>query len=324
MGSFIVVCGEGDRTRPARYRRNPARTGESGLLALVYARWVPSLTRPVWLVLAAIASVQVGAAFSKGLFDVVTPTGMVWLRLATSTVLLLALARPRLSGRSRADWWLVLAFGTALATMNWAIYQSIARLPLGVAVSIELLGPLTLALVLSRRARDLGWVLVAAVGVALLGLEGEDVTVEGVLFALLAAAAWAAYILLSAGTGRRWSGLSGLALAGVVGTVVLAPYAATSAGSALLDREVLVVGLVVGVLSSVLPYSLELAALRTMPPRVFGVLMSLEPAAAALAGLLLLGELLGPVEWLAIGCVVVASVGVTRSAAGPSTPAVLN
>lgn len=273
--------------------------------------------RPVWLVLTAIVSVQVGAAFSKGIFDVVAPTVMVWLRLATSTVILLLLSRPRLTGRSWTDWRVVLGFGVALATMNWSIYQAIARLPLGVAVSIELLGPLTLALVLSRRLQDLAWVVVAAVGVALLGFRGDQVTMGGVLFALLAAASWAAYILLSAGTGRRWPGLSGLALASVVGSVVLAPYAVVVAGDSLLDGRVLATGLLVGLLSSVVPYSAELAALRAMPAKVFGVLMSLEPAAAALAGLALLGEQLTLVEWLAIGCVIVASVGITRAAAAP-------
>jgi inner membrane transporter RhtA len=273
--------------------------------------------RPVWLVLTAIVSVQVGAAFSKGIFDVVTPTVVVWLRLATSTVVLLALARPTLIGRSWTDWRVVLGFGVALATMNWSIYQAIARLPLGVAVSIELLGPLTLALVLSRRMRDLGWVLLAGVGVAMLGLRGDEVNVGGLLFALLAAASWAAYILLSAGTGRRWPGLSGLALASVVGSVALAPYAVLAGGDSLLDGRVLGIGLLVGLLSSVVPYSAELAALRAMPAKVFGVLMSLEPAAAALAGLALLGERLGLLEWLAIVCVVVASVGITRTAAAP-------
>lgn len=275
----------------------------------------------MWLVLVAIGSVQVGAALSKGLFDEVSPTVMVWLRLATSAVVLLLLARPRLTGRSRGDWLLVLSFGAALAVMNWSIYQSFARLPLGVAVSIELLGPLTLALVLSRRRADLLWVLLAGLGVALLGFEGEGVNLPGVLFALVAAASWAAYILLSAGTGRRWPGLSGLALASVVGSVALGPYAVVSAGSALLDPHVLAVGVLVGLLSSVVPYSLELAALRTMPAKVFGVLMSLEPAAAALAGLVLLGEVLGPVELVAIGCVVVASVGITRATAPPAGPA---
>lgn len=275
---------------------------------------MPIPARPVWLVLLAILSVQLGAAISKGLFDVVSPTVMVWLRLGTSTVVLLLVARPRLTNRSREDWLVMLAFGAALATMNWAIYQSFARLPLGVAVSIELLGPLTLALVLSRRRTDLLWVLLAAAGVALLGSDGEDLSLTGVLFALLAAASWAAYILLSAGTGRRWPGLSGLALASVVGTLVLGPYAVVSGGSELLDDRVLALGLLVGLMSSVVPYSLELAALRKMPPKAFGILMSLEPAAAALAGLVILGELLGPAEWVAVACVIVASVGVTRSA----------
>jgi inner membrane transporter RhtA len=272
----------------------------------------------VWLVLGGIASVQVGASFSKLLFDEVTPTTMVWLRLLTSTLVLLALARPRLRGRDRADWLVVLCFGASLVTMNWAIYQSFARMPLGVAVTIEFLGPLTVALVGSRHRLDVLWVLLAGAGVALLGVRGEGVTVAGVAFALLAAASWAAYIPLSAATGRRWTGLSGLSLASVVGAVALAPYAVTVGGSALLDPTLLGIGLAIGVLSSVVPYSLELAALRTMPANVFGILMSLEPAAAALAGLVLLREVLGPSQWLAIGCVVVASVGVTRSTTAPA------
>ncbi len=270
--------------------------------------------RPVWLVLSGIASVQLGAAFSKQLFDVVSPTAMVWLRLMFSTLVLLAVARPRLSGHSRQDWTVVLGLGVALATMNWSIYQSFARMPLGVAVTIEFLGPLTVTLLHSRRARDLLWVLLAGGGVAVLGFEGSEVTLAGVLFALLAAAAWGAYIPLTAATGRRWSTLDGLALASCVGAVTLAPYAVVSGGSTLLSSTVLLTGLAAGLLSSVLPYSFEMAALRTMPAQVFGILMSLEPAAAALAGLILLDELLGVVDWLAIGCVVIASIGVTRSA----------
>jgi inner membrane transporter RhtA len=271
--------------------------------------------RSVWLVLGGIVSVQVGAAFAKQLFDEVTPTTMVWLRLATSTVVLVALARPRLAGRSRTDWLVVLGFGASLLTMNWAIYQSFARMPLGLAVTIEFLGPLTIALIGSRRRLDLLWVALAAVGVALLGLDTRGVTVSGVAFALVAGACWAAYIPLSAATGRRWPGFSGLALASVVGAVLLAPYALTAGGgdNPLLDPVVVGVGVAVGLLSSVVPYSLELVALRTMPSHVFGILMSLEPAAAALAGVVLLSELLGVVQWLAVACVVVASVGVTRS-----------
>jgi inner membrane transporter RhtA len=190
-------------------------------------------------------------------------------------------------------------------------------------VTIEFLGPLTIALVGSRRRTDLLWVALAAVGVALLGFDTTGVQVSGVAFALLAGACWGAYIPLSAATGRRWPGFSGLALASVVGAVVLAPYALATGGgegTPLLDPWVVTVGVLVGLLSSVVPYSLELAALRTMPSHVFGILMSMEPVAAALAGVVLLSELLGPVQWLAVACVVVASVGVTRSLTATTEP----
>ena len=276
----------------------------------------------VWLVLAGIISVQVGAAIAKDLFHLVPPTAMVWLRLVTSAVMFAAIARPRLGGRSASDWRVALGFGVSLMTMNWAIYQSFARIPLGIAVTIEFLGPLTVAVVGSRRARDLVWVGLAGVGVALLGIEPGELTVAGVLFALLAGAAWAAYILLSASTGRRWPGISGLAVASVVGAVVLAPPAVLDAGGTdLLDPKVLVLGVAVGLLSSVIPYSFELRALRHIPPRVFGVLMSLEPAAAALAAMVLLGEFLTALQWTALACVVVASVGATRSTGPASEPA---
>ncbi len=268
----------------------------------------------IWLVVAGIVSVQVGAAIAKDLFSLVPPTAMVWLRLVTSAVILVAIARPRLRGRSRADWRVALAFGVSLMTMNWAIYQSFARIPLGIAVTIEFLGPLTVAVLGSRRARDLVWVALAGAGVALLGAERAELTTSGVLFALLAGAAWAAYILLSASTGRRWPGISGLAVASVVGAVALAPPAVVEAGSGLLDPKVLALGVAVGLLSSVIPYSFELKALRRIPPRVFGVLMSLEPAAAALAAMVVLQEFLTPLQWTATACVVAASVGATRSA----------
>ncbi|MGH3372752.1 MAG: EamA family transporter, partial [Nocardioidaceae bacterium] len=165
------------------------------------------------------------------------------------------------------------------------------------------------------------WVVLAGAGVALLGLSPGRLTLAGVLFALLAAVAWAAYILLSAGTGRRWPGISGLAVASVVGAVVLAPPAVVEAGPDLLDPMVLLLGVAVGLLSSVIPYSLELKALRRIPPRVFGVLMSLEPAAAALAAMALLAEFLTASQWAAVACVVAASVGATRSARPPAEPA---
>jgi len=275
----------------------------------------------VWLVVGGIVSVQVGAAIAKDLFSLVPPTAMVWLRLVTSAVILVAIARPALRGRSAADWRVALAFGVSLMTMNWAIYQSFARIPLGIAVTIEFLGPLAVAVIGSRRPRDLVWVALAGAGVALLGIAPGDITLVGVLFALLAGAAWAAYILLSASTGRRWPGISGLAVASVVGAVALAPPALVEAGPDLLDAKVLVLGVAIGLLSSVIPYSFELKALRRIPPRAFGVLMSLEPAAAALAAMVLLGEFLTPVQWTALACVVVASVGATRSAEPAREPA---
>ena len=275
----------------------------------------------VWLVLGGIVSVQFGAAIAKQLFPLVPPTAMVWLRLVTSAVVFWLVVRPRLRGHSRADWAVALAFGVSLATMNWAIYQSFARIPLGIAVTIEFLGPLAVAVAGSRRPRDLIWVLLAALGVGLLGLSPTRLDVVGVLFALLAAAGWACYILLSARTGQRWSGVSGLVVASLVGAVALAPSAVLEAGSRLLEPRVLLLGLAVGLLSSVIPYSLELTALRRIPPRVFGILMSLEPAVAALAAMLLLAEFLTPVQWVAMACVVVASVGSTRSSRDAGTPA---
>jgi inner membrane transporter RhtA len=272
------------------------------------------LVSPVWLVLIGILSVQFGAGIAKSLFDEISPTTIVWLRLVTSAVVLVAVARPVLRGRSRSDWLVVLAFGVCLGTMNWAIYQAFARIPLGVAVTLEFIGPLTLAVIGSRRMRDLLWVLLAGLGVAVLGLEGgSDVNLAGVLFALLAAAMWAAYILLAAQTGQRWPGFDGLALASVFATVLLTPFAIGEGGGDLLDPRILALGAAVGLLSSVVPYSCELVALRSIKPSVFSILMSLEPAAAALAGIIVLDEFLTWEQWLAMVCVVIASVGATRS-----------
>ncbi len=268
---------------------------------------------PVWLVLGGILSVQFGAGIAKDLFDEVTPTAMVWLRLVTSAVVLGLLARPVLRGRTRDDWLVALGFGLSLGVMNWAIYQSFARIPLGLAVTIEFVGPLTLAILGSRRALDLVWAALAGLGVVLLGFEPGDLDLVGVAFALVAGAAWAAYILLSAQTGRRWPGLDGLAVASVVATLLLAPFAVASGGSGLLDLRILALGAAVGMLSSVIPYSLEMTALRTIRPALFSILMSLEPAAAALAGVVVLQEFLTPLQLLAMACVVLASVGATHS-----------
>lgn len=275
---------------------------------------------PVWLVLVGILSVQLGAGIAKTLFDEVSPTTIVWLRLATSAVVLLLIARPALRGRTRQDWVVVLAFGVVLGAMNWAFYQSLARIPIGLAVTIEFSGPLLLAVLGSRRLRDLVWVGLAGAGVLLLGIQPGDLNVAGVAFALLAAAMWASYILLSKQTGARWQGVDGLAMASLVAVVLLSPATLGKYAGQLAEPRILVVGALVGLLSSVIPYTCELVALRRLRPATFSILMSLEPAVAAMVGLVVLQELLGPLQWLAIACVVAASVGATRTAATISEP----
>jgi len=274
----------------------------------------------VWLVIGGIVSLQFGAAIAKDLFDIVPPTALVWLRVVTSALVFLAFARPALRGHSGGDWLVAVGFGVSLMTMNWAIYQSFARIPLGIAVTIEFLGPLTVAVIGSRRPRDLVWVGLAGLGVALLGLSPAGLNWPGVAFALVAALGWACYILLSAQTGRRWPGVSGLTVATLVGAIVLAPPAVVEAGRQLLEPRVLLLGVAVGLLSSVIPYSLELISLRRIAPRVFSILMSLEPAVAALAAMILLAEFLSPVQWSAMACVVIASVGATRTGTAPAEP----
>lgn len=276
---------------------------------------------PPGLILLGIVSIQVGAALAKNLFGVLPPTAVVAVRLSTAAVVLVCVARPRLRGHSGRDLAVVALFGLTLAVMNSSIYQSMARIPLGAAVTVEFLGPLAVAVVASRRPRDLLWVALAGSGVLLLARGGGGVTAIGVGWALLAATAWAGYILLSAATGRRFPGASGLAIAMAVGAVLAAPLGVAQGGARLLRPELLAYGAGVGLLSSAIPYALEMEALRRIPARVFGILMSLEPAVAALAGLVVLHEVLGLRQWLAIGCVVLASVGATRGAGGePEAP----
>lgn len=275
---------------------------------------------PIWLVLIGILSVQFGAGVAKTVFDEVAPTTIVWLRLVTSALLLLAIARPSFGGRTGRDWLVVLAFGITLGVMNWSIYQSFARIPIGLAVTLEFVGPLTLAVLGSRRPRDLAWVGLAGLGVLLLGVQPGDLNWAGVAFALLAGASWAAYILLSAQTGSRWPGVDGLAVASVVAALLLTPLTLGRYADQLSETRILMIGALVGLLSSVIPYTCELVALRSLRPAVFSILMSLEPAAAALAGLVVVHEHLGPLQLLAMACVVAASVGATRSGATIAEP----
>ncbi|MET8758994.1 EamA family transporter [Lentzea sp. NPDC004782] len=268
---------------------------------------------PTALVLLGIVSVQVGAAFAKQLFAVAGAAGTVTLRLVVAAVVLVAIWRPSLR-LDRRMLVVVLSYGVVLGAMNLCFYFALERIPLGAAVTIEFLGPLTVAVAGSRRWLDGLWVLLAGTGVVLLTRVQGGLALPGVLFALAAGACWAAYILLAAKLGSKSSDGKGLALAMVVGSAVALPFGISSAGTAMLDPVVLAAGLAVALMSSVIPYSLELEALRRMPPRVFGILMSMEPAVAALAGLVLLGEQLKPAQWVAVCCVVVASVGSTRSA----------
>jgi inner membrane transporter RhtA len=285
------------------------------------ARYGPAVP-PVALVLVAVGSVQFGAALAKTLFDEAGAGGTVFLRVALAAAVLVALWRPRLRGHPARDLWLVVAFGLTLAGMNLAFYASLDRIPLGVAVTFEFVGPLGVAVGGSRRTLDLLWVGLAALGILLLSDFGDfgDLDPAGVGLALVAGGFWAAYILLSARTGRAFPGGAGLALAMVAASAPLAPVGIADGGGSLLEPEVLSLGLAVAMLSSAIPYSLELEALRRLPAGVFGVLMSLEPAVAALAGYVVLGELLGVREVAAIAFVVAASAGAARSAPPAEPP----
>jgi inner membrane transporter RhtA len=262
-----------------------------------------------------IISVQLGAAVAKSLFDSLGPGGTVFLRIAFAALVLFLLVRPKLGGHDRAGYLVAGLFGLTLAGMNFSIYLAFDRIPLGVAVTLEFVGPLGVAVAGSRRLLDLLWVVLAAAGILLLAplsvLGGMDLDPVGVAFALLAGCLWASYILLSARTGSAFPGGTGLVIALCVGTFVLFPFGIAGAGYALLDPKLLLAGFGVAMLSSAIPYSLELEALRKLPARVFGVLMSLDPAVAALAGLVVLGERL---EMRAV----VAIIFVTIAAAGAS------
>jgi inner membrane transporter RhtA len=261
-----------------------------------------------------IVSVQVGAAIAKTLFPQLGPIGVVWLRLLIAGIIL-AITLPAAFSRVRQAWAIVMVFGLTLAAMNLFFYLSIDRIPLGVAVTVEFLGPLAVAIFAAHRAVDRLWAIPAGAGVALLGLRPADLDVVGLLFALLAGACWGAYILLSARVGRRISGTGGLAAALLVGAAAVTPIGVASV-STLYEQPSLVLGCIaVAVLSSTLPYTVELSALRRIPPALFGVLMSMEPAAAAAAGALVLDETLRAAEWAALVLVAAASIGAASSSA---------
>lgn len=279
-----------------------------------------SLTHPVVLVLLAVVSVQFGGALAATLLPLVGVPGSVLMRLLFASAILLAWVRPRIRGRSRADWTIVALFAVALTTMNLSFYASLERLPIGVAVTIEFLGPLALAAATSRQGRDVFAVAAALVGVLLISqaltTPWAEMDLLGIGLAATAGACWAAYIVLSRRTGARFEGLDGIALCLAIGGLLLLPWGVLSAGTSLLDGEALTRGLGIALLSSAIPYSLELIALRRLSAGTFGVLLSLEPAFAALAGLLVLGQVLDSPQILGMGLVVVASVAVLGGSKG--------
>jgi len=264
----------------------------------------------VALVLAAACSVQGGAAVAKTLFPQLGPPGVVFLRLLFGSAALWAIARPQLRGRARSDLRLVGALGVVLVSMNISFYEALDRAPLGVVVTVEFLGPLAVAVLGSRKASDFVWVVLAAAGVALLANGGgSEVKPLGIVLAAVAGFFWALYILLSVRVGRAFSGATGLAPAMALGAVLMAPWGIYSAGHHLRDAQLVGAAVGVGLLSSALPWSLELEALRRLPSHVFSVVLSLEPAVAAAAGVVFLQEHLRTRSWLAIGLVVCASAG---------------
>ncbi|WNM35980.1 EamA family transporter [Streptomyces sp. Li-HN-5-11] len=272
---------------------------------------------PVGLVLAGCVSVQFGGALAVTLMPRAGALGVVSLRLLVAAIVLLLVCRPGLRGHSRADWGTVVVFGITMAAMNGLFYQAVARIPLGPAVTLEVLGPLALSVLASRRAVNVVWAGLALTGVFLLGGGGfGGVDPVGVAFALGAGAMWAAYIVFSARTGRRFPQADGLALAMAVGAVLFLPLGVAESGARLADPTTVALGGAVALLSSVLPYTLELLALRRLPASTFAVLMSLEPALAATAGFLVLGQSLSPLEALAIALVVAASMGAVRTQVG--------
>jgi inner membrane transporter RhtA len=274
--------------------------------------------RALVFVAVAVGSVQFGAALARTLFDEAGPGGTVFIRVAVAALLLALLWRPPIRGHDRDDWRLVIGFGVSLAVMNFFFYEALDRIPLGLAVTFEFVGPLAVAIAGSRRRLDSVWVALAAVGIVMIAAPGAgDLDALGILYALIAGAAWAAYILLSARTGRAFPGGTGLALAMCVAAALLVPVGVGAAGDALLDAEVLLVGAGVAVLSSVIPYSAEFEALRLMPEHVFGILLSLEPAVAALAGYLVLDQDLGPRELAGIAFVMAATAGAVAGTRAP-------
>jgi inner membrane transporter RhtA len=266
-------------------------------------------------------SIQFGATLAKSLFPVLGAAGATALRLVLATLILLAIYRPWRGASLRGSWRALLIYGAALGFMNLTFYLALERVPMGIVVAIEFLGPLGVAIAASRRAIDFAWVLLAVAGLLLLlPLADHAARLDpvGIAYALLAGVGWALYIVF--GTQAAEHGGRSVAIGMVVGAALVLPVGIAQAGSSLLTLSVFPVALAVAVLSSVLPYTLEMYALPRIPTRTFGIFMSVEPALAALAGLVMLGELLTPLQWVAIGCVMLASIGSAGTSAARARP----
>jgi len=278
---------------------------------------VPSARSGVGLVVGGVLSVQLGSALAATLFPLIGPAATVGLRFTFAAVLVTALQRTWPSSRGRRDLVLVAGLGLAMAVMVLLLYQAIDRMPLGVVITFEVLGPLAVAVASSHRWRDLGLVVLALTGVVVLTGTLQGVELVGVAFALGAAAAWAAYVACQSALARRHvTGV--LPMATVIAAVVVAPWSFADAGAELLSAHVVLVGLLVAVLSSVVWYAADMLALRVVPPRTFGVMMSLHPAAAALAGFLVLGQVLTLRQLLGIALVVASSALAARLVTQPA------
>ena len=266
---------------------------------------------PLLAVLGSVTALGIGTSFAKQLFPQVGSLGTTALRVGFSALLLLALWRPWRWPLSRLDAVSLLRYGVALGFMNLLFYMSLRTLPFGVAVAIEFSGPLALAMMSSRRPIDFVWLVLAIAGLGLLLPLGQDVASldpEGVLYALAAAVCWGAYIVFGKRLGHLHAGHS-VALGLTVAAITVVPFGIWHAGSALLEPRILLFGLGVAAISSALPISLEMVALKRLPQEAFGIMTSMEPAVAALLGLLMLDEHLGFLQWLAIACTMLAAAG---------------
>jgi len=271
---------------------------------------------PIVFVLAAMASVQMGASIAKTMFPLVGPMGMVAVRIALGTIVLCLLMRPWRARVTASNWRSLIVYGITLGVMNMFYYLSLNRVPLGIAVAIEFIGPLAVAVFSSRRILDFCWILLAAAGLLLLlpvAHVGVGIDPLGALFALAAGVCWAIYIIFGQKAGAD-HGVQSVPLGSLISAVLVVPVGLFDRGTALLSGSVLLPGLAVGILSTALPYTLEMYALTRLPARTFGILMSIEPAFGALIGVAYLHEWLTTLQWCAIALIIVASVGATASA----------